>query len=258
MIPNMVHCDCGNRLRQGGGVTTGPGKSGRYAAYKRALEVVLSALLLILFAPLLLSIMALVKLTSRGPALYSQVRVGRDGRLFVIYKVRTMIRDFESLAGGPRWTAEGDPGITPLGHFLRRSHLDELPQLWNILRGDMSLVGPRPERPEFVSKLERAIPRYRDRLSVRPGVTGLAQAQLPPDTNLEGVGRKLACDLYYIQNLDFWLDLRLLVSTALFLMGIPFALSCRLLRVPTQATAQEPSPSAEVGVEAVQMQPEPV
>jgi lipopolysaccharide/colanic/teichoic acid biosynthesis glycosyltransferase len=224
----------------------------------RALEVVLSAVLLVLFAPLLLVIVTLVKLTSRGPAFYSQVRVGRYGRPFVIYKVRTMIRDFESRVGGPRWTAEGDPGITPIGHFLRRSHLDELPQLWNILRGDMSLVGPRPERPEFVSKLERAIPRYRERLSVRPGLTGLAQAQLPPDTNLEGVRQKLACDLYYIQNRDFWLDMQLLICTALFLMGVPFSVSCRLLRVPTQTTAPETSPSEEVGVEAVQMQPEPI
>lgn len=237
--------------------TAEPGRSGSYSACKRALEWALSAALLFMAAPLIVVIMALVKLTSRGPALYSQVRVGLDGRLFVIYKVRTMLHNHESRTG-PRWTSANDPGITPIGNFLRRSHLDELPQLWNILRGEMSLVGPRPERPEFVSNLERAIPRYRDRLIVRPGLTGLAQTQLPPDTDLEGVKRKLAFDLYYIQHFDLWLDLRLLASTALFLMGIPFSLSRRLLRIPAQGDVEGISRCLEPGVEFARVQSEPV
>src|SRR5439155_12868491 len=117
--------------------------------------------------------MLLVKLTSRGPALYTQTRLGRNGRPFTIYKLRTMQHRCESLTGA-RWSTPGDPRITPVGRFLRKTHLDELPQLWNVLRGDMALVGPRPERPEFVPQLEQAVPHYRDRLLVRPGVSGLA------------------------------------------------------------------------------------
>ena len=106
------------------------------------------------------------------------MRLGKNGRPFRLHKIRTMRHDCEK-ATGPRWAVPGDPRITPLGRFLRQTHLDELPQLWNVLRGEMSLVGPRPERPEFVPDLEQAIPHYRDRLLVRPGVTGLAQVQLP-------------------------------------------------------------------------------
>jgi lipopolysaccharide/colanic/teichoic acid biosynthesis glycosyltransferase len=163
-----------------------------------------------------------------------------------------MIHDCESRTGH-RWATRNDPRITPIGHFLRRSHLDELPQLWNVLRGEMSLVGPRPERPEFVSILERAIPRYRDRLSVPPGLTGLAQSRLPPDNDSEGVKRKLAFDLYYIQHFDLWLDLRLLTCTALFLMGIPFCLSCRLLRIPIQETVAGACRKPEAEVEVVRV-----
>jgi lipopolysaccharide/colanic/teichoic acid biosynthesis glycosyltransferase len=194
-------------------------------------ELVLTAVLILLVAPVILVIMALVRLTSRGPALYAQVRVGLNGRLFTIYKIRTMTRDCER-SSGPCWSTADDPRVTRFGRFLRRSHVDELPQLWNILIGDMSLVGPRPERPEFVSILERAIPRYRDRLVIRPGLTGLAQVQLPPDTDLGGVHDKLAFDLHYIRDCNLWLDLRLFACTALFLMGIPFRLSSRLLRIP--------------------------
>ena len=154
-----------------------------------------------LAAPLILLAMALVKLTSRGPAIYRQVRAGLGGRPFTIYKIRTMAHDCEARTG-PVWATADDPRVTPLGRFLRRSHLDELPQLWNVLRGEMSLVGPRPERPEFVAQLQRAIPDYRRRLQVPPGVTGLAQVQLPPDTDLAGVRRKLVYDLYYIRRME--------------------------------------------------------
>jgi lipopolysaccharide/colanic/teichoic acid biosynthesis glycosyltransferase len=209
-----------------------------YMACQAAADFLLAVLLFILTLPLMILAMTLVKLTSSGPAIYSQTRVGRHGRLFTIYKIRTMVQDSERLTG-PRWTAPGDPRITWVGRFLRRTHLDELPQLWNVLRGEMSLVGPRPERPEFVDQLERAIPCYRDRLLVRPGVTGLAQVQLPPDTDLDSVRRKLACDLYYVQRVSLWLDLRILLSTVSGMLGIPFAVPRTLLRIPSGSAVDE-------------------
>src|SRR5205814_291249 len=115
----------------------------------------------------------LVRITSRGPAFYTQTRLGLRGRTFTIYKLRSMYEYCENHSG-PLWSSKDDPRVTPLGRFIRRTHIDELPQLWNILRGDMSLIGPRPERPEFLPKLETIVPRYRERLRVRPGVTGLA------------------------------------------------------------------------------------
>ena len=123
--------------------------------------------------------------------------------------------------------------MTPVGRFLRRTHLDELPQLWNVLRGEMSLVGPRPERPEFVTKLQREIPDYRGRLKVRPGITGLAQVYLPPDRQIDDVRRKLKYDLQYMRRFSFWLDVRLLLCSGLYLLGIPFHVCCRWLRVPS-------------------------
>jgi lipopolysaccharide/colanic/teichoic acid biosynthesis glycosyltransferase len=132
-----------------------------------------------------------------------------------------MYHDCERTSG-PRWSTAGDPRVTAFGRFLRKTHLDELPQLWNVLRGEMSLIGPRPERPEFVAELERVIPGYRTRLNVRPGITGLAQVQLPPDEEIEGVSRKVAYDLYYIAHASPQMDLRILVATALKVFGVPF------------------------------------
>jgi len=209
-----------------------------YALCKATGDFVAAIVLFILTAPLMVLLMVLVKLTSRGPVVYSQTRLGRDGRPFSIYKIRTMLSNCEATTG-PRWSTADDPRITPVGRFLRRTHLDELPQLWNILRGDMSLVGPRPERPEFVTQLEQAIPCYRERLAVRPGVTGLAQVHLPPDIDLNSVRRKLVCDLFYIAQLSFWLDLRILVCTALGLLGIPYATSRKILRVPSPLASVE-------------------
>jgi lipopolysaccharide/colanic/teichoic acid biosynthesis glycosyltransferase len=208
-----------------------------YAASKHALDFVLAAVLLILMTPVILLTALLVRLTSRGPAFYSQTRLGKDGKLFTLYKIRTMVHDCEK-DSGVRWSTPGDPRITPLGRFLRRTHLDEFPQLWNVLRGDMSLVGPRPERPEFVPGLEATIPHYRDRLAVRPGVTGLAQVQLPPDTDLNSVRRKLAHDLYYIRHLGFWLDLRLVACTAAHMVGVPYRLLNRLFLLPARAVIE--------------------
>jgi lipopolysaccharide/colanic/teichoic acid biosynthesis glycosyltransferase len=209
-----------------------------YPPVKALCDFALALLLCLPALPVVLLAAVLVKLTSRGPAFYTQTRVGRDGRPFVIYKLRTMLHNCESLTG-PRWCLPGDPRVTPLGRLLRLSHLDELPQLLNVLRGEMSLVGPRPERPEFLPELERELPAYALRLAVRPGVTGLAQVRLPPDTDLGSVRRKLAHDLYYIRHLGPWLDLRLLLCTALYALGVPFRLSGRLLAVPGRDAVEE-------------------
>ena len=149
-----------------------------------------------------------------------------------------MVHNCESLTGA-RWSMPGDPRVTPVGRLLRASHLDELPQLLNVLRGEMSLIGPRPERPEFVPELERALPAYWQRLQVRPGVTGLAQVQLPPDTDLGSVRRKLAHDLFYVRHLSPWLDLRLLVCTAFHALGIPNSLLRRVLGIPPRSAVEK-------------------
>ncbi len=203
-----------------------------YPACKAIFDRSAALVLLALSGPLILLLALIVRLSSRGPAFYSQTRMGRGGKAFRIYKLRTMVNKCESLTG-PRWSMPGDPRVTGLGQFLRKTHLDELPQLVNVLRGDMSLIGPRPERPEFLPELESACPRYRERLAVRPGVTGLAQVQLPPDTNVGSVRRKLMYDLYYIRHLSPWLDLSLLFCTAFYAVGVPFRIVGRFLGVPS-------------------------
>jgi len=207
-----------------------------------------------LTAPLVLLAMVLVKLTSRGPAIYSQTRLGVKERPYTIYKIRTMNQNCEGPTG-PRWATRSDPRVTPVGRILRATHIDELPQLWNVLRGEMSLVGPRPERPEFVTQLERVIPHYRNRMLVRPGLTGLAQVQLPPDTDLAGVRRKLACDLYYVQHASLLLDLKVLLSTASGVLGIPFSVPRTLLRVPSGEIVEDAYLSLANPEAAPQMQP---
>jgi lipopolysaccharide/colanic/teichoic acid biosynthesis glycosyltransferase len=216
-----------------------------YLSCKTAADVALALMLLVFALPLIALAALLVKLTSRGPAFYTQTRVGRNGRLFTIYKIRTMVDKCESLTG-PRWAIPGDPRITPVGQFLRRSHLDELPQLFNVLRGQMSLIGPRPERPEFVPELERALPLYAQRLVLRPGVTGLAQVHLPGDTDVQSVRRKLAYDLYYIEHLSPWLDLRILFCTVLYAAGVPFRISRKLVRMPSVETVERAMQAAMV------------
>jgi lipopolysaccharide/colanic/teichoic acid biosynthesis glycosyltransferase len=185
----------------------------------------------VLTAPLIILAAVVVKLTSRGPVFYSQTRTGKDGDPYSIYKIRTMTHNCESITGA-RWSLPGDSRITRVGRFLRSSHLDELPQLWNVLRGEMSLVGPRPERPEFVGRLQQVFPDYCARLKVRPGVTGLAQIQLPADTDLASVGRKLAVDLYYVNRRTWWLDLRIILATMCKVLAIPFAVPRLLLQLP--------------------------
>lgn len=213
--------------------TVEPLAFGWYLPCKTALDIVLAAGLLVLTGPVILLTALLVRATSRGPAFYTQTRVGRDGRLFTIFKIRTMVHNCESLTG-PRWSIPGDPRITRLGHFLRQTHLDELPQLFNVLRGEMSLIGPRPERPEFTAKLERALPAYPERLRVRPGVTGLAQVHLPGDTSLASVRLKLAHDLFYIQQLSPGLELRILFCTGLRVLGVSYESIRKLSGVPSE------------------------
>jgi lipopolysaccharide/colanic/teichoic acid biosynthesis glycosyltransferase len=210
---------------------------GWYLPCKNAVDFVVALFLGAAALPLIAAAALIVKMTSRGPAFYTQIRVGRGGRLFTIYKIRSMIHNCESLTG-PRWSMPGDPRVTWIGWFLRATHLDELPQLLNVLRGEMSLIGPRPERPEFFPELERELPSYGQRLTVRPGVTGLAQVQLPPDTDLGSVRRKLAHDLYYVQNVSPLMDLRLLICTAFYAIGVPFSLLSRLLGVPRSGVVE--------------------
>ena len=202
-----------------------------YLPLKASVEYSLAATLFILAVPIIIGAAVLVKLTSRGPAFYTQTRVGRNGRFFTIYKIRTMVHDCESLTG-PRWSMPGDPRITKVGAWLRKTHTDELPQLINVLRGEMSLIGPRPERPEFLPRLERVIPLYRNRLAVRPGITGLAQVHLGADTEVEDVRKKLAYDLFYICHLSPWLDFRIFLATACYALGDPWNLMKKWPLVP--------------------------
>jgi len=178
----------------------------------RMLDVVISALLLVILSVPMLLVAILVKLTSRGPAMYHQERTGLGGRPFTILKFRTMRVDAEDTTG-PVWARRGDPRRTGIGKFLRRLSLDELPQLFNILRGDMSLVGPRPERPFFVQVFSRDYPGYNQRHQVLPGITGWAQINgWRGDTSIE---KRLECDLYYIRHWSVLFNLRILLLTPL-------------------------------------------
>ncbi|RPH69759.1 MAG: undecaprenyl-phosphate glucose phosphotransferase [Myxococcaceae bacterium] len=178
---------------------------------KRAFDVLFSALALLLLSPLMLATALAVKLTSRGPVLYTQERMGMDGALFRILKFRTM--GVESEEAGPQMTTAGDERRTALGALLRRTSLDELPQLFNVLRGDMSLVGPRPERPVFIEEFKRQIPKYHLRHKVKSGITGWAQINgLRGQTSIQ---KRIEYDLYYIENWSLLLDLKILLRTAL-------------------------------------------
>jgi exopolysaccharide biosynthesis polyprenyl glycosylphosphotransferase len=186
---------------------------------KRVLDVVGSAAGLVLGAPLLLlaasalAIEGWLRPHTRGPLLFRQARVGRDGRVFELLKLRSMVSTAEAV-GGAQWAqGRGDPRVTRVGRVLRRTRLDEIPQLWNVLRGEMSLVGPRPERPEFVSMLSQRIPYFPLRCGVKPGLTGWAQVRHGYANDLEGAREKLAHDLFYIMNQSLLLDLSILVRT---------------------------------------------
>ncbi|MEZ6194284.1 MAG: sugar transferase [Planctomycetota bacterium] len=194
------------------------------SAGRSAAERIAAALGLVAVAPILAICAIVVRLESRGGAFYRQIRVGRDGRPFRIVKLRTMVADAEA-DSGPVWSVGHDPRVTAIGRFLRRSHLDELPQLWNVVRGEMSLVGPRPERPVFTERLARELPRYAQRHRARPGITGLAQISQGPDASVDDVARKLALDLRYLEAATPWLDVLILART--FLPGPPPRLPAR-------------------------------
>ena len=179
---------------------------------KRIADVVVSALVLLVGAPLWLGLAGAVRLTSPGPAIYRQTRTGRGGRPFTIHKYRTMV-DGAERETGPVWATSRDPRVTPLGRWLRKTRLDEFPQLWNVLRGEMSLVGPRPERPHFVEQLVDEIPLYSRRHRVQPGITGLAQVKHGYDADLDDVRQKLKYDLFYIENLSLQMDAKILLQT---------------------------------------------
>jgi lipopolysaccharide/colanic/teichoic acid biosynthesis glycosyltransferase len=205
---------------------------------KRAGDLLGASILLLLLAPLIVLSAIVIRLTSRGPAFYAQTRLGRGGKPFRLYKLRTMTHGCETITGA-RWALPNDPRVTLFGRFLRRTQLDNLPQLWNVLKGDMSLVGPRPERPEFVPILEASIPNYRCRRAVRPGLTGMAQAYCPTASGLKSISRKLAFDLHYICSFGPLLDLRLLVAAAFRMLGLPRNLARRLCLLPSPTRIEE-------------------
>ncbi len=179
---------------------------------KRLIDLVVSLVVLVAGLPVWLALGLLVRLTSPGPAIYRQTRVGQHGRTFTMYKYRTMRNDAEALTG-PVWATEDDPRYTRLGRWLRKTRLDEIPQLWNVLKGDMSLVGPRPERPFFVDKLAQEIPLYNRRHRVKPGITGWAQVMWKYDQSLDDVRQKVKYDLFYIENISLRLDFKILFRT---------------------------------------------
>ncbi len=187
-------------------------KSKAQIVTKRLLDIVVASLGLLLAAPIALMVMALIKLTSPGPIFYRQERVGQDGRPFMVVKFRSMRVDAE-VGTGPVWAQKNDTRVTPIGRFLRRTRLDEIPQLWNALRGDMSMVGPRPERPGFVADLTRQIPFYGQRHVVKPGVTGWAQVRYTYGASVEDALQKLQFDLYYIKNMSVALDIFVMLQT---------------------------------------------
>jgi sugar transferase (PEP-CTERM system associated) len=179
---------------------------------KRAFDICVSLALLLLTLPLMLLIAALVRIDSVGPVLYRQQRTGLHGRPFTLLKFRSMTMDAEQ-GGNPRWAIQQDPRITRVGSFIRPMRIDELPQLINVLRGEMSMIGPRPERPHFVEQLARIIPFYNERSYVKPGITGWAQVNYPYGASVEDARQKLSYDLYYVKNRSLLLDVLILIAT---------------------------------------------
>ncbi len=182
-------------------------------AIKRAIDLAAATALALLALPLALATAIAIKLDSEGPILYSQERVGLDGKVFRVYKFRSMRQDAERTTGAV-WAIEGDPRVTRVGRLIRRLRIDELPQLINVFKGEMSLIGPRPERPEMVSKVLEAMPLYEYRHFVRPGLTGWAQVCYPYGASIEDTRQKLAYDLYYIKNWTLTLDLQIMLQTS--------------------------------------------
>ena len=181
------------------------------AKLKQAFDVLAAAVLLILTLPITLPTAIAIKLTSEGPIFYSQVRTGLNGKTFRVHKFRSMYQNAE--AKGIQWAKKKDPRITTIGSFIRLTRIDELPQLWNVFKGEMSMVGPRPERPEFDTKLREQIPYYDFRYLVKPGITGWAQVSYPYGASVEDAYQKVSYDLFYIKNYSLWLDLAIAIKT---------------------------------------------
>mgnify|MGYP001611878982 FL=1 len=180
---------------------------------KRVLDILMAFSMLIVAAPLMVITAAAIKLTSKGPAIFKQVRVGENGRNFNIYKFRSMRHDAEA-GTGPVWAGASDSRVTLIGRFIRLTRIDELPQIINVVKGDMSFVGPRPERPFFVLKLREVIPYYEMRTVVKPGITGWAQIKYPYGATVQDALEKLQYDIYYIKNMSPLLDFMIFVMTA--------------------------------------------
>ncbi len=178
---------------------------------KRALDLGASLVLLVCTSPIMLLAALAVRFESPGPIIYSQRRVGLFGKTFTVFKFRSMRNDAEK--NGAVWASKADPRVTKVGKFIRKTRIDELPQLWNVLKGEMSLIGPRPERPEFVQELEKEIPFYSLRHAVKPGVTGWAQVCYPYGSSVEDSRRKLEYDLYYAKNMSLLLDIKIVLKT---------------------------------------------
>jgi exopolysaccharide biosynthesis polyprenyl glycosylphosphotransferase len=186
----------------------------RFRQFKRMFDLTVAGLGLIVATPLMLLAAIVIKAVSPGPVFFKQRRVGWDGKLFDIYKLRTMKLDAEKETG-PVWAQENDPRLIRFGKFIRKAHLDELPQLFNVLKGEMSIVGPRPERPVFVKTLSKEIKEYNKRFSAKPGITGLAQVWHKYDETIEDVKKKIKYDLLYIRKMCLMVDLRILLRTIL-------------------------------------------
>jgi len=183
---------------------------------KRIIDVILSTLTLLILSPLLILTSALIKLDTNGPVLYRQLRVGRKGEEFIMLKFRSMFANAEEY--GPEWSGENDERITRIGRLIRRTYLDEIPQMINVLKNEMSLIGPRPERPFFVEQLKKEIPYYYKRLTVKPGITGWAQIKHKYDESLEDVKTKLQYDFYYIENMSLKLDFKIMINTIIVIL----------------------------------------
>lgn len=181
-------------------------------AAKRIIDIVVSFLMLVATIPITIATAIAIKVESDGPVIYKQERSGINGKVFKVYKFRSMYQDAEKRTG-PVWSQKDDPRITKVGRFIRRVRIDELPQIWNVFKGEMSLVGPRPERPFFVEQLAKEIPYYKRRLRVRPGITGWAQVKHKYDESIEDVKTKLQFDLFYIENMSLKTDIKILFRT---------------------------------------------
>jgi lipopolysaccharide/colanic/teichoic acid biosynthesis glycosyltransferase len=199
-----------------------------YCRVKWYVDVIISILTLPILGTVLFLFMFLTWLTSKGPIIYTQVRCGKDGKPFKMYKIRSMYIDAD-VRSGPVPPGEPDPRVTPIGKIMRRLHIDELTQIVNVWRGEMTVIGPRPARPEEIEVFKREIPAYEYRMLVLPGMTGYAQLNCPADWEVRGVRKKTILDLEYIERLSFWFDMRILLATAFKLVRIG---SKRLDNVP--------------------------